>query len=60
MDVGAGDPGYGLFGDRRGKKENEVKCGWMSALETPAMESFATGDPGYGVFVDPVRRFINV
>ena len=43
MDVGAGDPGYGVFGDRRWKNENEVKCGLMSALETPAMESFATG-----------------
>ena len=27
----------------RPKNENEVKCGLMSALETPAMESFATG-----------------
>ena len=62
MDVGAGDPGYGVSGDRRWdswENENEVKCGLMSALETPAMESFATGDPGYGVYVDAVRRFIN-
>ena len=36
MDVGAGDPGYGVFGDRRWENENEVKCGLISALETPA------------------------
>ena len=59
MDVGAGDPGFGVFGDRRTRLwslENDVKCGWMSALETPAMESLATGDPGYGVFGDPLME----